>query len=163
MSIKILSFYPLQIHRSPSKTILLKLLLTLWSPSSNPIKIVCSSFRIHSPSESSLSLLGTSSNCSPISVGFLQKPSNLTVIPSDPSNPTVRRHRPSFINSAPSPFIIICRHLPSTQSTPSKGESNHALHAAVMDAGKTRRLIQLDLNPKISLVFTISWPPLFAL
>jgi hypothetical protein len=33
----------------------------------------------------------------------------------------------------------------------------------VMDAGKTRRLIQLDLNPKISLVFTISWPPLFAL
>ncbi len=90
-------------------------LLTIWSSSSNTNqKLFALSSQLTRTSESCLSLLGTSSN------RFL----DLRWLPPEAfqfnshlvwfGNPTVCRHRPSFINSAPSPFIIIRRHLPST-------------------------------------------------
>ncbi len=62
MSIKILPFYPLQIHRSPHNYPP-KLLLTIRSSSSNPNKTGCSlPFPLTRALESPLSLLSTSSN-----------------------------------------------------------------------------------------------------
>ncbi len=92
MSIKILPFYLLRIHRSPQKlsSSLSDLLLL------TPTKPVYSSPKTHSHIRIMPQSSRHLSNRSPTSVGFLQKPPNSTVIPSDPAiSPLAVAARPS--------------------------------------------------------------------
>jgi hypothetical protein len=88
-------------------------------------------------SESPLSLIGTSSNRSLASVGFLQKPPNSTVIPFGSTIPpfAVAAHPPSSIQLHPLSSIPAVFSL-APYSTHSQKENNHALHAVVMGAVK---------------------------
>ncbi len=87
------------------------------------------------------SLLGTSSNCFSTSVGFLQKPRNSTVIPSDSVIPpfAVTAHPPSSIRLHP-PSSIPAAFSLAPNNTHSQKENNHALHAVVMGHRKTKQL-----------------------